>query len=177
MRSSPKRRLAVLLALPFLAAGCSAGGDAATTGGAIPAPPTAAGPGGVAAPATTAVDPSVAASADAALSSNTKAICAQAQRARTSFGEIFIADLKLKIDSAGKGAAAVAQADEKITRDVQNYSYALGDMAKLTDDAALKKALTAMSRRVTAFKGDLTKINAEQISALSATLDQACGKG
>jgi hypothetical protein len=60
---------------------------------------------------------------------------------------------------------------------VQNYSFALADMAKLTEDAALKKALNAMSKQVTALKGDITKINADKMSALSATLDKACGKG
>jgi hypothetical protein len=164
------RRFAALLVLPFLAAGCSGGDATATTG-----PTPATGGAGPAAPAP--VDPSVAASADAALSGNTKAICAQAERAGQSFGDIFLADLKLQIDAASKGTAARAQADEKIARDVQNYSFALADMAKLTEDAKLEKALTAMSKQVTALKGDITKINADKMSALSATLDKACGKG
>ncbi|MCY1141690.1 hypothetical protein OWR29_27145 [Actinoplanes sp. Pm04-4] len=122
------------------------------------------------------VDPSVAAKADAALTGNTKAICAQAERASTSFGEIFIADLKLQIDAAGKGEQAKREAAEKVARDVQNYSYALADMAKLTTDPTLKKALTEMSTQVKALKGDITKLNADKMSALSARLDKACGR-
>jgi hypothetical protein len=60
---------------------------------------------------------------------------------------------------------------------VQNYSFALADMAKLTTDPALKKALTSMSDEVVALKGDVTKIDAGKMSELTATLDKACGKG
>ena len=42
---------------------------------------------------------------------------------------------------------------------------------------ALKSALTQMSKQVNAFKGDVTKINAEKMSALTGTLDKACGRG
>jgi hypothetical protein len=34
-----------------------------------------------------------------------------------------------------------------------------------------------MSKQVTALKGDITKINADKMSTLTATLDKACGKG
>jgi len=34
-----------------------------------------------------------------------------------------------------------------------------------------------MSKQVQAFKGDLTKINAEKMSAITGTLDKACGRG
>ena len=178
-----RRNLAALAVLGALLgiAGCSdeaASPDAAAS----PAPGASAGDAGAAAGATGAVtaapvDPSVAASADAALAGDTKAICAQAARTSTTFGQAFIADLKLQIDAASKGAAAKSQAEQKITRDVQNYSYALADMAKLTSDPALKKALAQMSKQVTALKGDLTKINADKMSQLTATLDGACGKG
>ncbi|HET6478690.1 MAG TPA: hypothetical protein VFG35_01435, partial [Actinoplanes sp.] len=65
----------------------------------------------------------------------------------------------------------------KISRDVQNYSYALAGMAELTADAALKKALTDMSAQVKALKGDLSTINSDRMSQLTARLDQACGRG
>jgi hypothetical protein len=171
------RRFAPILLLPLLVAGCSsAGGDATPTGTATP------NPGGgasalAAAPAPATVDPSVAASADKALSGNTKAICDQASRTSTSFGQTFIADLQMQIDAASQGAAAKAQAQEKIDRDVASFSSALAGMAKLADDKALKAALTQMSKQVQAFKGDVTKINAEKMSAITATLDKACGKG
>jgi len=164
-------------------AGCS---DQAASSGAVatPAPGTGAASATGAAPAAAAtavttapVDPSVAASADAALTGNTKAICAQAARAGTAFGQTFIADLRLQIDAASKGAQPRSQAEQKIARDVQNYSYALADMAGLTTDPALKKALRSMSAQVTALKGDITKINADKMSTLTATLDRACGKG
>ncbi|WP_213013719.1 hypothetical protein [Paractinoplanes toevensis] len=163
------RRLAFLMVLPFLAAGCS-GGDETAAGGATPAV------GGSSGAAPAAVDPSVAAAGDKALSGNTKAICAQAERTSTSFGQTFIADLKLQIDNASKDAAAKSAAKEKLDRDVSNFSDALADMAKLADDKALKGALTQMSKKVQVLKGDVTKINADKMSEITATLDKACGK-
>jgi hypothetical protein len=169
------RRTAVLLAIPLLAvaAGCTADGSPAP--GYTGRTPAVAGttPGAGAA----SVDPSVAAAGDKALSGNTKAICDQAARAGTSFGETFIADLKLQIDAAKQGAAAKAQAQAKINRDVSSYSSALAGMAALTDDATLKSTLTEMSKLVRALKGDFTKINPEEISAITARLDQACHTG
>jgi len=165
------RRFAPLLLLPLLAAGCSGGGaDATATAGQTPN-------AGGSAVAPAPVDPSVAASADKALSGNTKAICEQAERTSTSFGQTFIADLQMQIDAASQGAAAKAQAQQKIDRDVSSFSSALAGMAKLADDKALKSALTQMSKQVNAFKGDVTKINAEKMSALTGTLDKACGRG
>ena len=168
------RRFAPLLLVPLLVAGCSdAGGDATATGA---TPDTGSGASAVtAAPAP--VDPSVAASADKALSGNTKAICDQAARTTTSFGQTFIADLQMQINAAGQGAAAKAQAQEKIDRDVSSFSSALSGMAKLADDKPLKAALTQMSKQVQAFKGDVTKINTEKMSSITATLDKACGRG
>ena len=91
------RRFAPLLIASLLAAGCSAtDGDATAAAG--PTPNTA---GSAGAPAS--VDPSVAAAGDKALSGNTKAICAQAARTTTSFGQAFIADLQMQIDAASKG--------------------------------------------------------------------------
>jgi len=170
------RRIAALIILGALG-GCSAGSSPATSPASAPAGvvPT---PGGVmptpaagASAATT--DPSA---GDAALSGNTRAICEQAARTSAGFGETFIADLRLQIDAAAKGGDVKTQADRKVARDVQNYSYALADMAKLTTDAGLKKALNQMSEQVKALKGDITKINADKMSELSATLDRACGK-
>lgn len=177
-----RRNLAALAVLGTLLglAGCSDKAGS-TDDAAAPASSAVAGVTGAAGATgtvtTAPVDPAVAASADAALSGNTKAICAQAARTSTTFGQAFIADLRLQIDAASKGAEAKTQAEQKITRDVQNYSYALADMAKLTTDPALKTALTQMSKQVTALKGDLTKINSDKMSALTATLDGACGKG
>ena len=166
-RFSLRQGLAACVALGALlsAAACSGPlGSGRVTGTPAPAPPSP-------------VDPSVAASADAALAGDTKAICAQAERATTGFGETFIADLKLQIEAAGKGEEAKRQADEKISRDVRNFSFALADMAGLTTDPALKKALTEMSAQVKAFQGDISKINQERMSAISGRLDQACGRG
>jgi hypothetical protein len=166
-----RRNLAVAAVLGALlsAAGCS--DEPASTGAVGPTPVTGSSAATAAVP-----DPSAAASADAALSGNTKAICDQAARTGTAFGQTFIADLKLQIDAASKGAQAKAQAQQKIARDVSNYSYALADMAKLSSDPALKKALSRMSKQVTALKGDVTKIDADRMSDLTATLDKACGK-
>jgi hypothetical protein len=125
----------------------------------------------------TATDPAVASSADEALSQDTKAICAQADRTGTSFGNALIADLKLQLDAKGKGSAARAEAQQKLTQDVTNYSYALGDMSKLAGDVTLKATLKQMSAQVTAFSGDISKVDASKLSELSDTLDKACGKG
>jgi len=42
-------------------------------------------------------------------------------------------------------------------------------------DPALKKALAAMSRRVTALNGDVSKIDDRELAGLRTTLDEACG--
>jgi len=171
--SSPRplalcRGLAVCVALGALVA-TAACTDVNPSPGVTAAPPLPVDP--------SPVDPAAAASADAVLAGDTKEICAQAERVRGSFGKTFIADLKLKIDVAGQGDDAQRQAAEKISRDVQNYSYALAGMAELTADAALKKALTDMSAQVKALKGDLSTINSDRMSQLTARLDQACGRG
>ncbi|GIF00243.1 hypothetical protein [Paractinoplanes rishiriensis] len=174
-----RRPLAAALALPVLAlAGCSGdgAGGTTTTGPAPVTNPSVGAPAGGSAVAPPPVDPSVAAAGDKALSGNTKAICDQAARTSATFGETFIADLKLQIDAASQGPAAKAQAQQKIDRDVSSYSSALSGMAELAGDRALKTALTQMSKQVQALKGDVTKLNADKMSELTATLDKACGK-
>jgi hypothetical protein len=166
---------AAMLCTLLLATGCSGEAKTSDAGAATPAADGAGAAGASAVPPAP-VDPAVAASADAALSGNTKAICDQAARAGTGFGDTFVEDMQLRSDAASRGAAAKAQAKQKLDRDVQNYSFALADMAELTSDAGLKKALTQMSKQVTVLKKDVTKINAEKLAGLSATLDKACGK-
>ncbi|GLW35460.1 hypothetical protein [Actinoplanes regularis] len=171
-----RRHAAAAAALSFalLAAGCSGSDQESTT--AAPTPATgssgttaAAGPAGAA-------DPAVAASADAALSADTEAICGQAARTSTNFGTNFAADYKNLIGAAAQGAEAKSRAQEKVTRDVDGYAYALLDMSKLAADPALKKALATMGAQVTALKGDIAKLDAEKLANLHATLDQVCGK-
>jgi hypothetical protein len=166
-----RRPLAAAAALSFalLAAGCSGDDPAPTAATGTPDAATAAA-------TTVAPDPVAAASADAALSSDSKAICEQAARTSTGFGDTFAADLKLLKAASGKGAEAKTQARQKATRDVESFSFALLDMSKLASDPALKKALGSMGAQVTALKGDLAKINGKKLAALHATLDQACGK-
>jgi hypothetical protein len=174
-----RRPLAAVLALPLLVlAGCSGAGegDIPATGPAPVTNPSVGAPAGGSAVAPPPVDPSVAAAGDRALSGNTKAICDQAARTSATFGETFIADLKLQIDAASRGPAAKAQAQQKIDRDVSSYSSALAGMADLADDKALKTALTQMGKQVQALKGDVTKLNADRMSELTATLDKACGR-
>jgi hypothetical protein len=146
-----------LLAVSALALAALAGCTAADTADESPKP-----------------DPSA---ADAALSQDTKAICQQADRTSASFGDTLTADLKLQLDAKSKGTAARAEAKQKLTQDVANYSFALGDMSKLAGDATLKTTLKQMSDQVTAFSGDTSKINATKLSELSDALDKACGKG
>jgi hypothetical protein len=48
-------------------------------------------------------------------------------------------------------------------------------MSKLASEPALKAALADMGKQVTALKGDVTKIDAAQLTKLQETLDKACG--
>lgn len=165
-RISPRQGLAtgvVLAALTFSAAGCS--DDATPTAGGTPA----------VAPAP--ADPSAAAAADAALTGDTEQICAQAERTSTTFGKLFVDDYKLRIEAASKGAEAKRQAAEKIARDVENFSFALTNMAAITTDAQVKDALGDMSAQVKALQGDVAKLDTDKMAQLRATLDKACGKG
>jgi hypothetical protein len=153
--------LVVALSSLLGVAACSSG----NAGGTTPAGPVA-----------TSADPAVAASADAALSKDSTAICAQASRTATSFGKAFLADLQGQAVAASQGTQAKSEAKAKLAQDVSNYSSALSGMSKLADDAALKKALAAMSKKVDALKGDLSKINATKMATITANLDTACGR-
>jgi hypothetical protein len=94
---------AAALGLLLATAACSSG-DPAPTATAAPS-----------------VDPKGTASAGAALSQDSKAICAQADRTGTTFGDTFIADLKLQLEAKNKGGQAKAEAKQKISQDVANY--------------------------------------------------------
>jgi hypothetical protein len=155
--------LAVLSTL-LLAAGCS-GDDAgpAATGSSAAAAPASAGASGAAPPGS-------------GFSGHDEQVCDQATLASTDFGEVFLNDLQLRIDAGGKGAAEKAQAQQKITRDVQEYTSSLAGLAKIATDPALQKALTRMSKEATALKGDVAKIDTDKLSELSDTLDKACYK-
>ncbi|GIF16108.1 hypothetical protein [Actinoplanes teichomyceticus] len=174
-----RRLLAAAAALSFVlfAAGCS-GADQESTTAAPAAGTTATATGDAAAtgPAAGTPDPAKGAAGDAALAADTAAICAQAARTSTNFGTTFAADHKLLTGAASKGAEAKAQAQQKATRDVESFSYALLDMSKLAGDPGLKKALAAMGAQVAALKGDLSRIDDRKLAALRATLDRACGK-
>ncbi|SDT67806.1 hypothetical protein [Actinoplanes derwentensis] len=113
---------------------------------------------------------------DAALSADTEAICAQAGRTSASFGKTFAEDYQLLIQAAGEGAEAKSRAQEKVSRDMANFSYALLDMSKLAADPQVKKALAAMGAEVTALKGDVAKIDDKKLAGLQGTLDKACGR-
>ncbi|MEU8231387.1 hypothetical protein AB0C12_17475 [Actinoplanes sp. NPDC048967] len=157
-------------------AGCSADDPAATTAAPAPATSGAAAPaasGGTTGSAAPSASPQ---SGDAALSGNSSAICQQAAKTGGDAAKNFAQDLKLLIDAqSAQDADQVAKAKAKTTRDVENYSYALTDMSKLASEPALKAALADMGKQVTALKGDVTKIDAAQLTKLQETLDKACG--
>jgi hypothetical protein len=169
---------AVTAALLF-GAGCSADNPAGTTAAGTPAASGAAAPAVSSAPsAPGAGTPSVPSGGDAALSGNTGAICQQAAKTGGEAAKNFAQDLKLLIDAeTAQDADQVAKVKAKTTRDVENYSYALRDMAKLAADPKLKAALADMGQQVTALQGDVLKIDAAQLTKLQDTLDQACGAG
>jgi len=160
----------------LLVAGCST--DKTDTAATAPTPAAGSSAGAATGASAGASAGAKGAAGDAALSGNTKAICDQAAKTGGNAGATFAQDLKLLIDAeSSKDKAAVAAAQQKTTRDVENYSYALQDMSKLTDDAALKKALATMSASVGKLKGDVRKIDAEELGRLQGTLDKACGNG
>jgi hypothetical protein len=167
---------AVSGAFLLLGAGCSADDPAGTTAAPTPATSGAAAPaagGGTTGSAPAAASPQ---SGDAALSGNSSAICQQAAKTGGDAAKNFAQDLKLLIDAqSAQDADQVAKAKAKTTRDVENYSYALTDMSKLASEPALKAALADMGKQVTALKGDVTKIDAAQLTKLQETLDKACG--
>lgn len=180
-----RRPFAAALTAAALAAvltGCST--DRSGDPAAAPAPGVSS---GAAAPASSAAGgssgaPAAGASAaagakgDAALAGNTAAICAQAAKTGIDFAATFAGNVKLQIEAASADEpGAVQQAEQKATRDVQNYSYALRDMSELAADPALKKALAAMSKQVAALKGDISKIEEKDMAGLRTTLDEACG--
>ncbi|GGQ80421.1 hypothetical protein [Couchioplanes azureus] len=151
---------------------CSSGKSAETTGGATP-PSTAAAPGASGGPAPGGASP---AGGDVALKGNTKAICDQAARTGAEAAQKFALDLKLLIEAeTSQDASAVTKAKAKTDRDVQNYSSALADMAKLASEPEVKKALTDMGKQVAALQGDVRKLDARKLAGLQETLARACG--
>ena len=172
------RRLmaAAAVTAALLVAGCSTDKTATADSAAAAPTPAAGSSAGAATGASAGAKGASGGAGDAALSGNTKAICDQAAKTGGNAGATFAQDLKLLIDAeSSKDKAAVTAAKQKTTRDVENYSYALQDMSKLTDDAALKKALASMSASVGKLKGDVRKIDAEELGRLQGTLDKACG--
>jgi hypothetical protein len=166
-----RRPHAVVVALGVLlgTAGCllgAAGCDGTPEPGADAPTPTVTAPARVTPPTGTAT-----------LSEDTRAACAQATRLRTAFGKTFIADLKAQQDAATKGAQAQTAAKRHLAQHVTDYSQALVGLAGKTDDAALKKTLTLMGSQVPALRDDLTKIDVQEFSALTAALAKACGQG
>jgi len=172
------RRLmaAAAVTAALLVAGCSTDKTATADTAAAPTPATGASTSAAAGAKGSSAAASGAAG-DAALSGNTKAVCDQAAKTGGSAASSFSQDLKLLIDAeSADDKAAVAAAKAKTSRDMENYSYALQDMSKLVDDPAVKKALAEMSASVTKLKGDVRKIDAEELGRLQGTLSKACGQ-
>ncbi|HET6531767.1 MAG TPA: hypothetical protein VFH03_14320 [Actinoplanes sp.] len=169
---------AAALTVLVLLAGCSTTSDRTATPGPAAAPAPA--PSGSVAPrpgASGGGTGDASGGGDARLSGNTAAICNQAAKTGADFAKTFAANLELQIDAASASdPAAAQQAEQKSTRDVQNYSYALNDLSKLAADPAVKKALADMSKQVNALKGDLRKLDGAKLGSLRSTLDEACGR-
>ncbi|OJF11585.1 hypothetical protein [Couchioplanes caeruleus] len=169
------RRLLCATALSgalFVLGACSADKAAETGAGATPAT-SAPAPGTSGVPTPPGSSP---AGGDVALKGNTKAICAQAARTGAEAAQKFAQDLKLLIEAeTAQDPSAVAKAKAKTDRDVQNYSSALGDMAKLASEPELKMALTAMGKQVSTLQGDVRKLDAQKLAGLQETLATACG--
>jgi hypothetical protein len=162
---------ALLIPAAALAAGCSSDKTPDSAGTPSVAVPRIPAPGAATA---TPGDSARQAAADAALSGNAAAICTQAAKTGSQFAATFAEDRKL-LAQAGSAADEdqAAKAKAKAARDVDNYSFALLDMSKLSADPVLKKALADMGKQVSAVKGDVHKVDGKK---LGATLDKACGK-
>jgi hypothetical protein len=157
--------LAVVAISAVLLAGCSGGDDPAT-------PAASAGVDGATGTSQQTEKPT-----DTALSEDTEAICAQASRTSNEFGKTFAEDYQLLIKAAAESKEAKAKAQEKVSRDLENFSFALLDMSKLAADPTVKKALSAMGAQVTALKGDVSKVDEKKLADLHGVLDKACGRG
>ena len=159
-------------AVLLLSAGCSTEPAAPA---AAPAPtPSLATPAASASSAAGSTSPE---KGDAALAGNSEAICTQANRVSSQAAATFAEDLKVLVEaSTAKDSARLQKAKAKTDRDVQSWAYALKDMSGLASEANLKKALADMSTQVTAFKGDVQKIDEAKLAKLHETLDKACGK-
>jgi hypothetical protein len=157
--------LAVVAISAVLLAGCSGGDDPAT-------PAASAGVDGATGTSQQTEKPT-----DTALSEDTEAICAQASRTSNEFGKTFAEDYQLLIKAAAESQEAKAKAQEKVSRDLENFSFALLDMSKLAADPTVKKALSAMGAQVTALKGDVSKVDEKKLADLHGVLDKACGRG
>jgi hypothetical protein len=179
------RRLmaAAAVTAALLLTGCSTDKTAAGDASAAPTPAGTAAPAVTGAPGATSATGTARtdgdkAKGDAALSGNTAALCSQAVRTGGQAAAAFAQDLKLLIDAeSARNKAAVAEAKAKTTRDVENYEYALKDMSKLAADPAVKQALAEMSASVDRLKGDVRKIDADELGRLQGTLGKACGNG
>jgi pyruvate/2-oxoglutarate dehydrogenase complex dihydrolipoamide acyltransferase (E2) component len=180
------RRLWCAAALSSAVLVLSACSSSSTDASSAPAAPAAGVSPAAGAPAPTAAGAPASAAAEApasaatpaagALGEDAKAICDQAARVGAEAGKTFAADRQILADAASsKDAAVAAQAKEKTSRDVQNYSDALVDMATLAGDPELKKALSGMGKKVAALKGDVRKLDAGKLADLRDDLAEACG--
>jgi len=165
------------------AAGCSTAPDAnATPGVTLPAgatSPAAAGTGAATGPTppSPGAKPALTGNAgDTALAGNTQAICNQAQKTTGQFASMWGQDRKLLEDAknAKDQPDLVSKVQEKSTRDVDNYAFALTDMSKLVADAKVKQALADTSKQVTALRGDVQKIDQSKLDGWSGALRKAC---
>jgi hypothetical protein len=161
--------LAAVAITAVLLTGCS-GGDESSSPAAQVSAPAAAGGSAVA-------EQQTEKPTDTALSEDTEAICAQAGRTSTDFGKTFAEDYQLLIKAAAESEESKARAQEKVTRDLDNFSFALLDMSELAADPGVKKALSAMGGQVKALKGDVSKVDEKKLTELHAMLDTACGRG
>ncbi|MEV6489549.1 hypothetical protein AB0M20_13125 [Actinoplanes sp. NPDC051633] len=166
------RRLFVVLFL-LAATGWSAGCSTDRTGSSAATPEPAATPSAAAA----SVAPGASAKPGAAAGAAPKdAICEQATRVSTQFAKTFADDIKALVDASSKADPAAAdQVKKKTARDVENYAFALRDMAGHTEDPKVSKALGEMSKQVGALKGDVRELDEEKLAAIGGGLDKACG--
>jgi hypothetical protein len=166
-------------ALVLLGAGCSDGGSGEnTTAAPTPAVSGAAASAATGGGATASAGAALPGAGDAALSGNTQAICQQAGQTGSNAAKNFAQDLQLLIEAeSAQDKDLVAKARQKTTRDVENYSYALRDMAKLAADRKVKAALADMGKQVADLDGDVRKIDSARLARLRETLDKACGNG
>jgi hypothetical protein len=165
--------LAVVVALLFAGAGCSAdepstssSRSASVSGGASVAPdPTVASPGG-GSPGVTETGPAA---------GNAKQVCADAMAASGKGVTTFLAELGNMLNAAGKGdGKAEYEARQKAEAALATWSNAMKEQAAKATDGRLRTVLTEIGNEVGTMRADIDSVDSAKLDQLQQRLDALC---